>query len=140
MAAMTIGELAKALGVHVETIRYYQRRGLIRAPTKPPFGRRKYSEAMVARVGFIRRAQQLGFSLAEVGALLELDHGRSCRDVRLFAERKRAELEARIADLERACGELRSLIGECKKNKKRHFCPMIAALLGASIRPTIFVE
>jgi MerR family mercuric resistance operon transcriptional regulator len=137
---MTIGELAKALGVNVETIRYYQRRGLIGAPAKPAFGRRKYSEATAARVGFIRRAQQLGFSLAEVESLLELEHGRNCRDVRLMAERKRADLESRVAELERTLVELRALIGDCKKNRKRAFCPMIAALLSGGLRPKLFVE
>jgi len=137
MASMTIGKLAKALGVHVETIRYYQRRGLIDAPEKPAFGRRRYPESMASRIAFIRRAQQLGFSLSEVESLLAFEHGGHCREVRLIAERKHADLEKRIAELERACAQLRRLIGECRRNRKRRFCPMIAALLQT---PAILAE
>src|SRR5438132_14109708 len=96
---MTIGRLAKAAGVNVETIRYYQRRGLIDEPVKPPGGQRRYADAIVGRLGFIRRAQQLGFSLEEVKSLLVLAHGTRPADTREIAERKYAELGRRTQEL-----------------------------------------
>ena len=73
-----IGALAEAAGVNVETIRYYQRRGLVEEPNKPMGGHRRYSASAVKRVVFIKRAQQLGFTLEEVKALLRLEDGQSC--------------------------------------------------------------
>ena len=78
MTGMTIGQLAKAVGVNVETIRFYQRIGLIRAPTKPLRGVRRYADGDAARLRFIRRAQELGFALAEIRQLLALEDGQSC--------------------------------------------------------------
>src|SRR5688572_7473329 len=72
--AMTIGRLAKLAGVNVETVRYYQRRGLLREPSKPAGGQRRYAPAVAQQIGFIRRAQQLGFSLEEVKSLMDLAH------------------------------------------------------------------
>lgn len=134
MPAMTIGRLAKVLGVNVETIRYYQRRGLIEEPQRPSTGYRKYTALTIARMNFIRRAQHLGFSLAEVEKLIKLDHGRNCREVRLIAESKHSALERQIAELERMRGELQRLIAACKANRSRKTCPIIA-LLGATVTP-----
>src|ERR1700682_36071 len=92
---MTIGRLAKSVGEHVETIRYYQRRGLIEEPRKPASGHRRYPGDVVNRIRFIRRAQQMGFSLEEVKSLLKLSDGRHPREVRQIAERKQDLLEAR---------------------------------------------
>ena len=128
MPAMTIGRLAKLLGVNVETIRYYQRRGLIEEPQRPSTGYRKYTALTIARMNFIRRAQQLGFSLADVEKLIKLDHGRNCREVRLIAEGKHAALERQIAELERMRAELQRLIQACKSNRGRKTCPIIALL------------
>jgi MerR family mercuric resistance operon transcriptional regulator len=124
----TIGRLAKAVGVHVETIRYYQRIGLIDEPQKPPGGHRRYPESMVKRIGFIRRAQQLGFSLEEVKRLLDLSHGRNSRETRLIAERKYALLETRVDQLNDMRRELKRLIDASKKSDGRGPCPIIAAL------------
>ena len=85
---MTIGRLAQAAGVNVETIRYYQRRGLIGEPHKPPGGHRRYPPGVLQQIAFIRRAQQLGFSLAEVKALLQHGDGKNLRETRAIAERK----------------------------------------------------
>lgn len=82
MTEMTIGRLADAAGVNVETIRYYQRRGLLLEPDRPINGQRRYARAVVKRVRFIKRAQVLGFTLDEVGSLLELDEAHACADTR----------------------------------------------------------
>lgn len=123
-----IGALAEAAGVNVETIRYYQRRGLLEEPNKPLGGHRRYSASAVKRVVFIRRAQQLGFSLEEVKALLRLEDGQSCAETRTLAEHKLAIIEQRVADLNRMRRLLRNLISECSTGKRPRSCPIIATL------------
>ena len=129
---MTIGELAKVAGVNVETIRYYQRRGLLKEPPKPLGGHRRYAPDAAERVRFIKRAQRLGFTLDEVTGLLLLDDGQSCRETRLLAERKLAMIDERIADLNRMRKLLKSLIAECAAGQRPRSCPIIASL---SVRP-----
>jgi MerR family mercuric resistance operon transcriptional regulator len=124
----SIGELAQAACVNVETVRYYQRRGLLEEPPKPASGHRRYAEAAVRRIGFIKRAQQLGFTLEEVEGLLRLDDGQSCRETRALAEQKLAAVEARIGDLSRMQRLLRELIAECERGKRPRCCPIIATL------------
>ena len=125
---MTIGRLAKAAGVNVETIRYYQRRGLIDEPVKPPGGQRRYAETIVGRLAFIRRAQQLGFSLEEVKSLLQLAHGTRPADTREIAERKYAELGRRMGQLNGMRRKLKQLIAKSLKAKATGPCPIIGAL------------
>lgn len=125
---LTIGRLAKAAGVNVETIRYYHRRGLLDEPYKPLGGHRRYAPSAVARVRFIKRAQQLGFTLEEVTNLLRLEDGQSCRETRLLAERKLALIEKRIADLTRMRRTLKGLIIECTAGQQPRSCPIIATL------------
>ena len=127
---LTIGRLAKAVGVNVETIRYYQRRGLIAEPNKPPGGHRRYSPRVIAQVEFIRRAQQLGFSLDECKRLLDMSDGGQCREARLLAEKKSELIEIQIARLEKMRSELSVLIQACKGNRGRKGCPLIDALKG----------
>ena len=129
-AGMTIGRLAKDAGVNVETIRYYQRRGLIEEPLKPSGGHRRYQPSALKRVAFIRRAQALGFSLAEVQSLLRYLDGRSWKETRQIAERKLAGLDLHIAQLRRMHGSLKRLILKSRKGKGRGPCPIIAALDG----------
>jgi MerR family transcriptional regulator, mercuric resistance operon regulatory protein len=129
---LTIGRLAAAAGVNVETIRYYQRRGLLDEPAKPLGGHRRYAPAAVSRVRFIKRAQQLGFTLDEVTGLLRLEDGQSCRETRLLAERKLALIEARIADLARMRRMLKRLIMECAEGQRPRSCPIIATLSAGS--------
>src|SRR5437867_11607681 len=112
---LTIGGLAQAAAVNIETIRYYQRRGLLDEPSKPIGGHRRYAAPAVKRVRFIKRAQQPGFTLEEVKSLLLLEDGQSCRETRLLAEQKLALIEQRIADLVRMRRLLTSLIAECAK-------------------------
>ena len=125
---ISIGELSKLSGVNVETIRYYQRRGLVAKPYKPLGGHRRYASSAAARVRFIKRAQQLGFSLEEVSSLLRLEDGQSCRETRLLAEHKLALIEERIADLNRMRRMLKGLIAECALGQRPRSCPIIATL------------
>ena len=127
-ANLPIGALAEAAGVNVETIRYYQRRGLVEEPKKPLGGHRRYSAPAVRRIVFIKRAQQLGFTLEEVKALLRLEDGQSCAETRALAEHKLAIIEKRIADLGRMRRLLKSLINECSEGKRPRSCPIIATL------------
>lgn len=125
---LTIGRVAQAAGVNVETIRYYQRRGLLDEPDKPLGGHRRYAVAVASRVSFIKRAQQLGFTLEEVKGLLLLEDGQNCRETRLLAQHKLASVEARIADLGRMRRLLKGLIAECDDGKRPRSCPIITTL------------
>jgi MerR family mercuric resistance operon transcriptional regulator len=125
---LTIGRLARAAGVNIETIRYYQRRGLLEQPAKPLGSLRRYSGAVVRRVHFIRRAQQLGFTLEEVKGLLRLEDGQSCRETQLLAEQKLVVIERRLEDLTRMHRLLTGLIAECAEGKRPRSCPIIATL------------
>jgi MerR family mercuric resistance operon transcriptional regulator len=126
--AMTIGQVAKAAGVNVETVRYYQRRGLIGEPAKPPGGHRRYTETIVHQIGFIRGAQQLGFSLEEVKSLLKLSDGRDNHKVRALAEGKFEVLGARVAQINRMRRQLKRLIDACIKNPGLEVRPFISGL------------
>lgn len=126
--AMTIGQVAKAAGVNVETVRYYQRRGLIGEPAKPPGGHRRYTELVVRQIGYIRGAQQLGFSLEEVKELFKLSDGRDCGRVSKLAEDKFEVLTARIAQITRMRRKLKRLIEACRSNPKLDVWPFIAGL------------
>ena len=125
---LTIGAVARAAGVNVETIRYYQRRSLLDEPQKPLGGQRNYATDAVQRVRFIRRAQQLGFTLEEVTGLLRLEDGQSCRETRELAEHKLTLIEGRIADLNRMRRTLKGLIAECELGQRPRSCPIIASL------------
>ena len=125
---LSIGSLAKAADVNVETIRYYQRRGLLDEPSKPMGGHRRYTATAAMRVRFIKRAQQLGFTLEEIRELLLLEDGQSCREARLLAERKLELIETRVADLNRMRRSLRGLIAQCAEGKRPRSCPIIATL------------
>ncbi len=126
----TIGGLAKAAGVGVETVRYYQRRGLLPEPARPPGEVRRYSDDDVRRLRFIRRAQAAGFTLEEIGELLALDRTDDRARVRELAAERLAALDTRIAELDRARAALERLRSACASGKKGP-CPIIAAFDGA---------
>lgn len=126
--AFTIGALARAAGVHIETIRYYQRRGLLPQPPKPPGGFRSYPTDTLQRLRFIKRAQHLGFTLREIADLLRLGDG-NCRQTRALAESKRADIDGRIRDLKQIQRTLVRLIRACATNPRTR-CPMIHSLIG----------
>ena len=115
MAVRTIGQAAEAAGVNVETIRYYERRGLIDQPERSASGYRHYDDAALWRLSFIRRAKDLGFTLAEVATLLETDEtgARSSATVRATASVRLAAVEQELAGLEATRSRLRSLLVVC---------------------------
>ena len=125
---LTIGRLARAAGVNVESVRYYQRRGLVAEPERPLNSVRRYSEDSVKRIRFIKRAQDLGFTLAEIANLLALEDGRSCRETRELAGRKLAIVESRLMDLNRLRKTLRELIARCDTSRGTVSCPIIGVL------------
>lgn len=127
--ALTIGKLAKAAGVIVETIRYYQRIGLIEQPQKPAYGFRHYPQDTADRVRFIKRAQQLGFSLDEIRELLALDAGR-CDDARRLAADKLTQIGARIAALLALQHTLQVMMEACERKEAGLKCPVVEALIG----------
>ncbi|XKE47098.1 Hg(II)-responsive transcriptional regulator [Halomonas organivorans] len=127
---LTIGGLAKAAGVHVETIRYYQRRGLLTAPERPAGGIRRYGREEVERLGFVKAAQRLGFSLNEVAELLRLDDGLHCDEASALAERKLGEVREKIADLRRIEDVLAERVRACRAREDNPDCPLIASLHG----------
>lgn len=123
---ITIGRLARQAGINIETIRYYQRRGLIATPRKPLGGIRRYSDDALTRIGFIKRAQELGFSLREIAELLKLGDG-SCKQTRAIAEHRLTDIEKRIRDLESMRATLAKLICTCREGNQPP-CPIIASL------------
>ena len=131
-STFTIGQVATHAEVHVETIRYYQRIGLIAEPLRPLGGIRRYDGNAVARLRFIKRSQELGFTLDEVRNLLTLEDGQSCRETRLMAEKKLTIIEQRLADLARMRKTLKALIVECTSGNRPRSCPIIATLSGSA--------
>lgn len=127
-AELTIGKLAEAAGVNIETIRYYQRRGLLDQPSKPLGGHRRYAPGQVKRVRFIKRAQALGFTLDEVGALLRLDAACACAETRELATRKLAVIETKMADLAAMHRALGGLVQQCDAGNSSAACPIIDVL------------
>jgi MerR family transcriptional regulator, mercuric resistance operon regulatory protein len=111
MPKLTIGRVAAAAGVNVETIRYYQRRGLLKEPMKPPGGYRSYPAEMVKRICFIKRAQALGFTLEDVAGLLQLNDTDACTKTRDLAARKLTLIEQKISELATMRDALANLVG-----------------------------
>ncbi len=135
MTAMTIGRAAREAGVGVETIRFYERKGLIEQPWRPrDAGFRVYPEETVQRVRFIRQAQEIGFSLSEIDELLSLraDPSAGSSDVRERAIAKRNEVEHKIAHLERIHAALEELISACPGKGALRECSIMEALISAS--------
>jgi len=124
----TIGTLAQHTGVHLETIRYYQRRGLVGEPQRPPGGIRRYTEDHVRRLRFIRQAQALGFALDEIVELLALEDGAHCREARRLGEHRLADVRHRLAELRRMESALAALVDRCASVKGRVRCPLIESL------------
>lgn len=125
---MTIGAFAKAAGVSVETIRFYQRKGLLTEPDRPYGSIRRYGSADVARVRFVKSAQRLGFSLSEVTELLRLEDGVHCEEASSLAEHKLANVREKLADLKRIEQVLSELVEACHRQKGNISCPLIVTL------------
>jgi MerR family mercuric resistance operon transcriptional regulator len=124
----TIGALAKAEKVNVETIRYYQRLNLLDEPPRPSRGVRRYGEAHRERLRFIRAAKAMGFTLSQVAALLELRRRPSCEAGRALAARQLAVIEARIQELAALRHELRGWVARCDANQEERVCPPLETL------------
>ena len=125
---LTIGKVAAAAAVNVETIRFYQRRGLLTEPPKSPGGFRYYGNATIARVRFVKRAQALGFSLEEVLGLLALEESNACGPTHNAAVRKLQLVEQRINDLKRIRSTLKNLVQQCEAGPGAVCCPIIESL------------
>lgn len=127
---LTIGTVARKGGVSVETLRFYEREGLIPAPDRAANGYRLYASDAVARVRFIKRAQDVGFTHKDIKELLSLraDPRASCRDVRNRATRKLKDIEAKMAVLERMRSVLAAWVEECPSRGPVDECPIIDAL------------
>lgn len=128
---LTRGEMALRSGVGLETVRFYEQKGLLPAPRRSPVGYRQYTAEDLKRLLFIQKAKTLGFSLAEIGDLLSLrlDPGRSCRDVREFARKKIGEIGGRIAGLRKMRAVLEKLEKACRtRSSSLGECPILEAL------------
>jgi MerR family mercuric resistance operon transcriptional regulator len=127
----SIGELGARAHVNVETIRYYERIGLMPEPPRSESGRRRYADEHLRRLRFIRRGRELGFSLDEIRSLLGLaDVPASCAEVFAIANRHLGEVRAKIADLKRLERTLSRTAQECTRDETPH-CPIIDALHAA---------
>src|SRR2546427_6670319 len=116
-AAYTIGQVARAAGVNLETVRFYHRRGLLPLPGRPYGAVRRYGEESLARLRFIRRAQRLGFALDEVAALLQLNDGRSCSAAPRLAQRQLARVEDRPKELSPLRDQAARFVRRCPTGK-----------------------
>lgn len=128
-SGITIGQLARAAAVNVETVRYYQRIGLLSLPGRDFGSIRRYVADDLKRIRFIKRAQKLGFSLDEVALLLGLSDGKHCRETKTLAQNKLTVVEEKIADLEAIQKALKGLVAKCSKGSRGCGCPVIDALI-----------
>jgi len=125
---LTISGLAAAAAVSIETVRYYQRRGLLREPPRPPGGMRRYANADVDQLRFIKRAQAMGFTLEEIGSLLKLRVQNACHATRALAVSKLRLVDTNIRELQQLRAELAQLIAACDANAEESRCPVIERL------------
>ena len=135
---MTIGKLAEQCGIGVETVRYYERRGLIAEPQRTKSGYRRYADDAVDRIRFIVSAKELGFTLGEISGLLSIstegegvEGTTDCDSVRALAEEKRNDIERRIRMLKSIRRTLDELIGACERNEATGSCPIIRSLVSS---------
>lgn len=131
-AELTIGRLARAADVNIETIRYYQDRGLLPKPSPKAGAFRTYPVTLVDRIRFVKRAQELGFTLEEIASLLKLEDGAHRHAIRRIAGDRLEQTRLKLTDLRRMERVLTHLIHECEATGEGHSCPIIAALAGAS--------
>src|SRR5688572_29515342 len=125
---LTIAGVARAAGVGVETVRYYERRGLVSQPKRGLGSFRHYQPGHIHRIRFIKRAQDLGFTLQEIASLLKLEDGADRRSIRRIANARLEETRRRIADLKRIEAALGHLLHDCEAHGRAPRCPIIAAI------------
>ncbi|MES1952607.1 MerR family transcriptional regulator [Salinisphaera sp. S4-8] len=124
----SIGQLAKAADTGIETIRYYERRGLMPEPPRAASGYRRYPDDAAQRLHFIRRSKRLGFTLDEISALLQLQAGGQRADIKAIAEAKLEEIETRLDDLQRMRTTLQDMTQRCSGHGPVAGCPIIETL------------
>ena len=136
MDGLTIGRVARSAGLAIDTVRYYEREGLLQKPGRTPSGYRQYSPDAVKRLQFIRQAKELGFTLSEIRELLTLKvaPGKSCADVKARAEAKIADVEQRIAQLNRMKRALVKLAAACSGRGPTSTCPILEAMEAHELR------
>lgn len=127
MKGLTIGKVAKEANVNIETVRYYERLGLISKPPRTESGYRQFPVEVVQRIKFIKRAQELGFTLLEVNKLLSVSDGKDydCHDIQQFASKKLEEIEQKISDLEKIKSILYDLSKKCPGQGPLDKCPIL---------------
>ena len=130
MTLLNIGQLAQRTGVTVETVRFYEKRGLIAAPQRSDSGYRQYTPETVKRVRFIQRAKEVGFTLKNIGELLALRQkpGTSCADIKLRGTQKIEEVDQKIRDLKRIRDALGRMIMRCSGSGALSECPILEEL------------
>lgn len=135
--SLSIGQLAKRAGVGVETVRYYEREGLLAEPQRRQSGYRQYQSDTVDRLLFIRRAKELGFTLKEIKELLSLrvDEDKTCADVRQQAEAKIADIEDRIRSLQRMKRALVKVTSQCSGSGPTSECPILESIKQGNGKP-----
>lgn len=133
MNSYAIGQLARAAGVGIDTVRYYERSGLLEPAQRLASGYRRYGETELRRLHFIRRAQRLGFSLAEIKDLLAISGRRDVRAVRKAAQARLRDVESRIAELQRVREALTGLVAACPGGGHAEDCPILRALNDAEV-------
>ena len=126
--SLTIAAVAKAAGVGVETVRFYERRGLVPQPKRELGSIRRYAPEHVKRIRFVKRAQELGFTLEEIESLLELQDGTDRRTIRTISTRRLEQIRSRIADLKRMEKALAHVLHECEARGGAPHCPIIEAI------------
>jgi MerR family copper efflux transcriptional regulator len=137
MSGLTIGEVAEQGGVHIETLRYYERRRLLEKPPRSASNYRQYPEAAVRRVRFIKRAQELGFSLNDIKELLSLQAApeAGCAEIRAHAEAKMKDIDAKIGALTAMKYVLSTLVAECSGDGPLSDCPILESLETQEVIP-----
>jgi MerR family transcriptional regulator, copper efflux regulator len=125
---LSIGRLSKMAGVGIDTVRYYERKGLLAPSIRLASGYRRYGELELSRLRFIRRAQKLGFTLKEISSLLSLSARRNVAQVKRAAQAKLEDVDARIADLQRVRDGLALLVEACPGHGRASECPILRAL------------
>ncbi len=130
MSIYLIGEVAKQSGLSVETIRYYEKEGLLEKPRRKESGYRQYNHDVIARLSFIQQAKELGFSLKEIGELLSIksDKNNVCDDVKQLAQQKLVNIESKIKLLQRMKRSLKKLVNVCPSKAPVSDCPILEAL------------
>lgn len=127
MTKRTISKLAQEAGVNVETIRFYEKKGLIQQPLKPIQGYRQYPDETLERIRFIKRAKELGFTLDEIAHLLSLEE-LPCSQVQALSQHKLNTVQAKLKDLNRLEKALIELLKQCSNNEDETHCPVIDSL------------